>query len=789
MNVLFLENATVIINILALLIVGGMLAGCLIRGRTKHLEDRILIALLIAIGGLAIANTLYDLIIYNGYFMNVSAGVMIVDMLINPTSFILLFLYVAILSGNWAFLQKKPALWIAPIVLECVVIALRVISYRVEFSLFNIALYDLRWLLYYVSVVIQFLFVVAFFCMLWKIDRILTVMPAMLMIIWVYFRITLDKISISAFLLAFLVLYLYLSVEKPGILVHIGGIILTMFTMITLIIGNAVTSAAFSSYLKTIHDRNEEHLKEVEGYMNEYEALPWLLDYFVDNADAVKAELKKNGDNVPEAFVYGRKKRITTEEAEGFDPEMKLLFASCCYKDIDDKFVTEFEAHNLDDLFLLAPPGEEDAVIIFDAERNDDGSLRLGDFRNVFEEKLEWDNYNDVVNGKISWIWGNYHEQDDFGFYRMIPMGSRGNAFLCNSFQRKEVYIHLDFISSSRKSTMLFLTISVAIVLLLLYFMIVRPLSVMGQSVKKYQKDKNPEAVEADMALIKGRNEIGDFAREFSSLAVEMDRYTKEVAQLAGEKERVNAELNMASFIQEEALPAVTSCLQEIKDFDIYASMKPAKAVGGDFYDFFMVDDRHIAFLIADVSDKGVPAALFMMSAKNLLNYRTRQGGTPGEIFSEVNSHLARDNQAMMFVTVWMGILDLDTGIVACANAGHEPPAIWTAERGFYLWVIDDHEPALGIRKDMVYTDYEVRLDRGDCIFLYTDGVTDAMDASEVFYGMDRLKEALGQVSDRNPENIVQAVDNSIVAFVKDADQFDDKTMLCIRYNGCGDKE
>lgn len=242
-------------------------------------------------------------------------------------------------------------------------------------------------------------------------------------------------------------------------------------------------------------------------------------------------------------------------------------------------------------------------------------------------------------------------------------------------------------------------------------------------------------------------------------------------------------ELHMASEIQESMLPHVFPPFPDREEFELFASMDPAREIGGDFYDFFLIDDQHLAVLIADVSDKGVPAALFMMSSKIMINYRARQGGTPGEILTDVNAHIARDNKSGMFVTVWMGILDLETGALICCNAGHEYPAICGTDGVFRIFR-DKHCLLVGAMEKAKYKDYEMKLSPGDKIFVYTDGVPEANNAAGDLYGMERLEAALNRTASESPEMILKNIRADIDTFVNGAKQFDDLTMFCLEYKG-----
>jgi len=211
--------------------------------------------------------------------------------------------------------------------------------------------------------------------------------------------------------------------------------------------------------------------------------------------------------------------------------------------------------------------------------------------------------------------------------------------------------------------------------------------------------------------------------------------------------------------------------------------MDPAKEVGGDFYDFFMIDDDRLALVIADVSDKGVPTALFMMSARTILRYRARMGGGPGEILTSANAQLCKDNTMKMFVTVWLGILEISTGRMTCANAGHEYPTVRGGDGKFRVFQ-DQQGMVIGAMRKARYNDYTLDLAPGDAIFVYTDGVPEANDAAGEMYGMDRLEVALNRVADQSPEAILHAVRADVDAFVAGAKQFDDLTMLCLQYRG-----
>ena len=245
-------------------------------------------------------------------------------------------------------------------------------------------------------------------------------------------------------------------------------------------------------------------------------------------------------------------------------------------------------------------------------------------------------------------------------------------------------------------------------------------------------------------------------------------------------RQRIETELNVATQIQADMLPRLFPAFPERPEFDIYASMTPAKEVGGDFYDFFLVDDDHLALVIADVSGKGVPAALFMVIAKTLLKNAVQAGMTPKQALEAVNDQLCENNESEMFVTVWLGIYDISTGLLTAANAGHEFPAIRHKNGDFELYK-DPHGFVLAGMKGARYREYSLNLKTGDTLFVYTDGVAEAKNSENVLYGTQRMLIALNREKDASPSRLLQIVKEDIAGFVGEAAQFDDLTMLAIQ--------
>ncbi|MER2053698.1 MAG: PP2C family protein-serine/threonine phosphatase [Clostridia bacterium] len=277
-----------------------------------------------------------------------------------------------------------------------------------------------------------------------------------------------------------------------------------------------------------------------------------------------------------------------------------------------------------------------------------------------------------------------------------------------------------------------------------------------------------------------------DFVKLASSIdTMETDivRHVEEETRIAAEKEKILTELTLAKEIQAQSIPQTFPPFPDRTEFSLYASMTPARGVGGDFYNFIMVDDDHLALLIADVSGKGIPGALCMMVSNMRLLQRTYEGGSPAEILGSVNEWICRNNKTGMFVTVWLGILELSTGKLKAANAGHEYPAI-QRKGGMFELFKDRHGLVLGGMEGVSYKDYELQLNPGDKLFVYTDGVPEATNRGKKMFGTERMLAALSAEPDASPEKTLANVSDAVKAFVKEAEQFDDLTMMCLEYRG-----
>ena len=303
-----------------------------------------------------------------------------------------------------------------------------------------------------------------------------------------------------------------------------------------------------------------------------------------------------------------------------------------------------------------------------------------------------------------------------------------------------------------------------------------------GEFVDAVGRVEAPENLTYGVVNVRDDTELRDLSRQLAHMMATTKDYMVNLKLVTAEKERIGAELSVAAQIQADMLPRIFPPFSDRKEFDLYASMVPAKEVGGDFYDFFMADEDHLVMVMADVSGKGVPAALFMVIARTLIKNRSQSqmSLSPSEILADVNGQLCEGNEEGMFVTVWLGILNIFTGKGMAANAGHEHPAVRRAGGQFEL-VKYRHSPALAVMEGIRFREHEFQLNQGDTLYIYTDGVPEATNAEEELFGEERLLAALNRQPDANPEKLLRNMAEDMDAFMAGAPRFDDTTMLALK--------
>ncbi len=388
-----------------------------------------------------------------------------------------------------------------------------------------------------------------------------------------------------------------------------------------------------------------------------------------------------------------------------------------------------------------------------------------------------WEIGKDAISGGTGFLERESYRNHEPSFLYYLPLPI-GGWTLCFLFPKAEV---LQEITGLTRTTLLlnlagFFVLALAITWLTTR--LTRPLINLSRAAGSIAGGD----LDKPVPIINSKDELGRLTISFSEMQQALRRQMQQLTETTAQKERIESELRIARNIQMSILPKLFPPFPERSEFDIYASIKPAREVGGDLYDFFFIDDSRFCFLIGDVSDKGVPAAFFMAVTKTLLKVIADQHPDPGAILTKANDDLSEGNESCMFVTLFIGILDLRTGILKTGNAGHNPPARLTGGRAALLPT--PREPLAGAMPGLNYSTQEIRLTPGDTLFLYTDGITEAVNADGAFFGEERLLQLLDEAASSTPETIVTAIDRAIVEFCHGAEQFDDITMLSLRFNG-----
>jgi len=338
------------------------------------------------------------------------------------------------------------------------------------------------------------------------------------------------------------------------------------------------------------------------------------------------------------------------------------------------------------------------------------------------------------------------------------------------------------FLITSLLSVLVLTLLFNGIAVLILRRQVSRPISMMAKATRMFlpEADGTYSANSISKVQVRSEDELGELSRDIRSMQEQIVENTGNLARMTAERERINTEMNLARDIQISALPNV---FPERPEFILYASMTPARDVGGDFYDFFPVDEDHLALVIADVSGKGIPAALFMMRAKSLIKNQLMAGSDPAKALEQVNAQLYDGNTSMMFVTVWIAVLELSTGRGTACNAGHENPFLRRGGNGFELLKYQ-HDRFVGTFRKPQYHNLDFELHAGDCLFVYTDGVPEAINTDRQMFGEERLEDTLNRYADAGPEELIRCVHGEVDRFAGGAEQFDDITMLCLEYHG-----
>ncbi|MBR2552095.1 MAG: SpoIIE family protein phosphatase [Erysipelotrichaceae bacterium] len=573
-----------------------------------------------------------------------------------------------------------------------------------------------------------------------------------------------------------------------------------LFTIIALMAG--VATFAFQSRRsdELVREQVEAHAesvaREVTTAVTEYPAHEWLLRYWCSHFAELSIEydalFEETAQTAQKAKIFTERhpdlamRYLTEEQLEKLPPEDQKLYAEIAYSWMITRMDQIKESYDVDYLFcVLTEEPYQRQFFLFSA--GEPGCTRgtkyeevytLGTTVSVTPEQAEAMRSAEANSSYLANA-GNYMD------YYTHLMSFDGHAILTGlTFNLSGLNKHIE--STTWKGVGFgvgLLAAMAAIFLLVIWKQVLQPLREVQEGIRQYKIKKDSKEIADKLDKIRSDNELGVLSEDVVDLTVEMDDYMNEIRKISAEKERIGVELDLANKIQSAMLPSAEAAFPGRTEFDLYAMVDPAKTVAGDFYDFFLIDEDHLCLVIADVSGKGIPASLFMMVSKIILQSCAMLGRSAEEILQKTNEAICSKNAEMMFVSVWLGIVELSTGRLTAANAGHEYPCFRHAS-GDYEMMKDRHGLVLGAMEESVYHSYEVQLQPGDSLFVYTDGVPEATDSNNQLFGNDRLMEALNRDPAADTRKIISSVADAVSVFVGDADQFDDITMLAFRYNG-----
>ena len=533
---------------------------------------------------------------------------------------------------------------------------------------------------------------------------------------------------------------------------------------------------------------------ETMAAMREFPACGWLIRYWYGHA----AELDVEYDvDFGAGTVTEEKSRLLSShcpelqllyvdasDAESMTPEDQKLYAEIAYSWLLTHVNQIKRTYNVDYLFcVLTDETYETQFFLFSGA--DVGAVRGTQYEEVYPlghtvsvSESQQNAMRDAAQGSATLAdagdYADYYAYFDEIDGHVVMIGLTYDLSVINAETREQAL-------RGTANAMVYQLCLSLICLALIFLAVLRPLKKIQNNIHLYMKTKNSADVVGNLSSVRTRNEIGQLSGDVADLTREIDDYLRRIETITAEKERISTELSLATRIQADMLPNSFPAFPDRPEFDLYASMTPAREVGGDFYDFFLVDEDHMCMVMADVSGKGVPAALFMMASKIILKNNAMAGKSPAEILTDTNTAICSNNREEMFVTVWLGMLEISTGKLTAANAGHEYPVLKQADGGFAL-LKDKHGFVLGGMDGVRYQNYELRLEPGAKLFLYTDGVTEATDAKNRMFGTKRMLEALNAEPDASPERLLDNVRRAVDSFVDEAEQFDDLTMLCLEY-------
>lgn len=541
--------------------------------------------------------------------------------------------------------------------------------------------------------------------------------------------------------------------------------------------------------------------------VEEYKARSSLVEYWLEHRDDLDHvydyekldSMERKFKALHPEFIILRD--VTDEEFLSLNEEERRLYAELClgrlslaFSEIKDSF---------DPLWLFCFVMDRDSMYYM-VTGTKSGEKRISEGGDIYElgvvdhvdmndypqlERLISD-YADASEASAAGPSGLYNDDDSdlHSTGAWVPVLDDDGSLIavCGAAMTDRMLLQAGFISANM------LAVVVVLAFLLMQYLVIRllkrkvagPIMDEETTIRSYMDTKDAAQTVSRLGEIKSANEIEALADSFSQMIEEIDRYMEEIRSITSEKERIGAELGVARQIQANMLPRSLIGYTGEPDFVILADMKPAMEVGGDFYDYFVIDDDHIGISIADVSGKGVPAALFMAVCKTLIKSAAKDDESPASIVRKVNERLCENNPDMMFVTVWVGIYTISSHEICYVNAGHEDPAIYRAATGRYELILEEHDMVLGFSAEAGFREHTITMFPGDRLFVYTDGVPEATSADDELFGTSRMLMSLDSSVSGSGRDTFEALREDIAAFTNGAEQFDDITMLSFEYRG-----
>ena len=586
--------------------------------------------------------------------------------------------------------------------------------------------------------------------------------------------------------------------KKVSVLLQIA----ILFIVAVILIGalSIVTLYRFSTryVLERLEISGNSTAEDLKSFIYDFPAHDWLLRYWYEHSDEMEIEydtIYYGGSETEEKYVLLTTLHpdfwpdyASTEDVEALPPEEQKLYAEIVYSWLIDRIDYIQSAYDLDYFLCVVTddPYDKQSVLFIAA---DEGEIRgpergqiypIGKEVKVSGEKQEA--MREAVSGHPQAAIGRDQKYYDY-FYYMTSIDEH-KVLIVQTIDVMRVREAVTKYLFDFGFLFAFLLVALAFsCMLMINYLVLLPLKKVQENIGLYVETKDSRMVADNLLKIESHNEIAELSSDLAGMAEELTAYMVRNEQIAVKEERDRTELALAGRIQASMLPNVFPPYPDRKDFEIYASMTPAKEVGGDFYEFFFVDDHHLCIMIADVSGKGIPAALFMMATMILLENNVKMGKSPAQTLSDINTAICNKNIEDMFVTVWLGIIDLSTGKMICANAGHEYPMLKKPGERYEI-IKDKHDLVLGAMKGWKYDEYELLMEPGASLFLYTDGLSETINPQEKMFGTDRILEQLNTNPNCSTEETLTGMKEAVDKYIDGKEPFDDLTMMNFAYHG-----